>query len=77
MRLRQVRGLRRLGYIAGAPALPLVLLARMLRAVLPKRRYLGKLALAMPVVCLAMLIWAAGELTGYLFGPGESCRYVR
>jgi hypothetical protein len=77
MRLRQLRGLRRLAYLAGAPALPFLLLARTVRAVLPKRRCIGKLTLAMPIIYLAMVSWAMGELAGYLSGPGESCQYVR
>jgi hypothetical protein len=77
MRLRQIRGFRRVAYLAGAPALPLLLLARTVRAVLPKRRCIGKLALAMPMIYLGMVSWAVGELAGYLCGPGESCHYVR
>ena len=44
---------------------------------MPKRRHVGKLVLAMPMIFLAMLSWALGELTGYFAGPGESCEHVR
>jgi hypothetical protein len=77
MRLRQLRGLKRVAYLAGAPALPVMLLARTVRAVLPKRRHVGKLVLAMPMIFLAMLSWALGELVGYSSGPGRSCKHVR
>ena len=77
MRLRQLRGLKRVAYLAGAPALPVMLLARAVGAVLPKRRYVGKLVLAMPMIFLAMLSWALGELVGYSSGPGGSCKHVR
>ena len=77
MRLEQLSGLWRVAYIAGALVLPLLLLGRIVRAVLPKRRYLGKLTLAMPIILLAMLSWALGECTGYAFGSGRSCGRVR
>jgi hypothetical protein len=77
MRLRQFRGLGRAAYLAGTPALPLLLFARIVRAILPKQRYTGRLVMAMPMIFLAVLSWAMGELTGYLCGPGDSCRYVR
>jgi len=77
MRVRQFSALKRVAYLAGAPALSILLLARTVRAVLPKRRCIGKLALAMPMIYLAMLSWALGELTGYFAGPGESCEHVR
>jgi hypothetical protein len=77
MRLRQLSGIKRIVYLAGAPALPVVLLARTFRAVLPKRRCVGKLLLAMPMIFLATLSWALGELVGYTSGSGESCKHVR
>jgi hypothetical protein len=77
MRARQLRALKRVVYFAGAPALPVLFLARTVRAVLPKRRRIGKLALAMPMISLAMLSWAVGEFIGYFSGPGKSCQHVR
>jgi hypothetical protein len=53
---------------------PRQLLARTIRAVLPKRRHVGKLVLAMPMIFLAMLSWALGELVGYSSGTGGSCK---
>lgn len=77
MRLEQISLGRRLVYLAGSPALPLLLLARLLRALLPKRRRFGALARALPVIVLGTVGWALGELFGYLAGPGGSCRHVR
>lgn len=55
----------------------MLLMTRTVRAVLPKRRNISKLALAMPVIFLAALSWAVGEFVGYLSGSGESCKHVR
>jgi len=60
-----------------APVLPIVLTGRMLRKTLRKRRHLTALVLALPIVLLAILCWALGELCGYLMGPGLSCDHVR
>ncbi len=77
MRLRQLSPLRRACYVAAAPALPIVLTARMLRKTLGKRRRLAELALSFPISLLAILAWALGELCGYLAGSGMSCDQVR
>jgi len=77
MRLAELGRGRRIVYCVGALGLPVVFCARLLRALLPKRRRLRELALALPVVVLAMGSWAAGECWGYLTGRGESCRHVR
>lgn len=63
--------------IATAPGLPMLFCARIVRAVLPKRRYRREFVAAFPVIMLATTAWALGELVGYLRGPGESCRHVR
>jgi len=63
--------------IATAPGLPVLFCARIVRVVLPKRRYRREFILAFPVIMLATITWALGELVGYLGGPGRSCRHVR
>lgn len=68
---------RRVWFALGSPALPALLLARMLRDVLPRRRRWGRLALALPAIVLAVLAWSLGELCGYVAGPGGSCAHVR
>jgi len=77
IRLRELSRLRRAFYVAAAPALPIVLTARMLRRTLGKRRHLTELALSLPISLLAIVSWALGELCGYLTGPGVSCDHVR
>ena len=77
MRLRELSRLRRPWYVAAAPALPIVLTARMLRKTLGKRRRLAELALSFPISLLAILAWAVGEACGYLAGTGASCQHVR
>jgi len=77
MRLGELSPLRRLCYVAAAPALPIVLAARMLRKTLGKRGHLAELALSFPVSLVAILAWALGELCGYVAGAGASCDHVR
>ncbi len=77
MRLGELSRARRALYVVAAPALPIVLTARMLRKTLGKRRHLVEFSLSLPISLLAMLCWALGELCGYLTGPGLSCDHVR
>jgi hypothetical protein len=44
----------------------------MTRSVLAKRRLRSELAAASPYLALFTIIWAAGEILGYLAGPGEA-----
>jgi hypothetical protein len=67
---------RRLGRGLSAPFLPPLFSWRVIRAVLPKRRYLLPLVLSQPLLLLFHTWWAAGEACGYLAGPGESCARV-
>ncbi len=67
----------RVGYLVGSPGLPILFCLRLLKAVLPKRRYRRQLVLSFPIIILAMVSWALGEFWGYLSGPGTSCRHVR
>jgi hypothetical protein len=56
-------------------ALPPLLLFRMARNVLAKKRLLPELIRALPYLMLFTLIWASGEIVGYIFGPGDAlCR---
>jgi hypothetical protein len=77
MRLRELSRLRRACYVAAAPALLILLTARMLWKTLGKRRRLTELALSFPISLLAILAWVLGELCGYLAGSGVSCNHVR
>lgn len=51
---------------AGAPLVPLVLTARLVRRLLPQRRFRRPLATALPFVLLFNGAWAAGEAAGRL-----------
>lgn len=59
-------------YAGLALALPLVQTARVARAVAARRRYRVKLIGALPWMLLFTTCWAAGEITGYLAGAGQS-----
>ncbi len=77
MRIQQLGRVGRGIYVAGSIVLPVLFCARILRAVLPKRRYLRQLLFSFPIIVLATVSWAFGEFVGYLAGPGWSCRHVR
>ncbi len=57
---------KRIVYLALSPAIPLIYLARISRQVVRKRRRLGKLLIASPLMVLFLLSWSFGELLGYL-----------
>lgn len=76
MRLAGMSPARRAGYIVGSPLLPVVFLGRIIGAIVPKRRHLGRFAVCLPMVIAAVLSWSLGELCGYLLGPGTSCSHV-
>lgn len=70
---RRIRGApgRRALYLAAAPVIPLVLAARIARAVLGKRRHRLALLRAAPLLLLFLLAWTLGEALGYLRGPAR------
>lgn len=72
MRTARATTLERTLYLVGSPSLPVLLLMRTLRAILPKRRYLKQFILSLPVSLLAILFWSIGEFFGYLAGEGKS-----
>lgn len=72
------RGLpTRLAYAAATPALPPLLIARIVGNVRRRGRFGLRLAMAAPLVLLFSVVWAAGELVGYLAGPGDSILRIR
>ena len=66
----------RLLYGFGSAALPALLLARVARRVLSKRRHVGRFVACLPLVALFLTVGAAGEMLGYLVGPGRSLERV-
>jgi Glycosyl transferase family 2 len=67
---------KRLIYGVGSLALPALLLLRVTRTALTKKRHLGKFAASVPLIALFYTVGAAGEMIGYLFGPGDSLSRV-
>ncbi len=67
---------RRLIYGVGSLALPALLTLRVTRTALAKGRHLGRFAASLPLIALFYTVGAAGEMVGYLIGPGESLSRV-
>lgn len=67
----------RLAWAAGALLLPGLLVTRLTRNVLRRRMHVGWYVRSFPLVVLFSVAWAAGELVGYLAGPGDSLLKVR
>ena len=66
-RMSQSSQPRRLLWILAAPAVPLVLLGRIVRRVATRRpARLGRLLVGLPFCLCLLLAWSAGELGGYL-----------
>lgn len=59
---------------ASTPLVPLLLCARWTRAIWPKRRERLRYLMTLPLQLALFSVWAAGEMCGYLFGCGGSCR---
>lgn len=57
----------RLVYAALSPVIPFLYLYRIVGRVFAKKRNIGKLVLASPVLILFLLSWSAGEFSGYLW----------
>lgn len=74
MRVAGVAAWRRAAWGAASVVLPGLLPGRIVFQTFRKGRRLGRLAFALPYIVLFMTAWAAGEMTGYLTGPGASTR---
>ncbi len=75
-RSKAMPGSRRLAYLAAAPVVPFVLLARMTRRIWNKHCHVEKFALSLPLLIPALTVYAAGEWVGYLAGPGDALSKV-
>jgi glycosyltransferase involved in cell wall biosynthesis len=60
----------RLRLLAAVPLVPLLLYLRAARKVFAKPGYAGRFLLTTPLLLCYFTAWAAGEASGYLFGPG-------
>ena len=74
-RLARMRTAERFLRLAGSFILPPVMLWRTLSAVIEKRRFVNRALLALPLIGCLLSCHAAGELVGYLTGPGDSGSY--
>ena len=63
---------KRAALIAASPSIPLLYLFRITRRVLARKRNVGKLVAAFPILSLFLLSWSLGELSGYVWRGGES-----
>jgi glycosyltransferase involved in cell wall biosynthesis len=69
MRSKRISSAERSLHLVTTPALPLVLFYRRLRAALANPRHRAKVLLTTPLLAVMVIVWSAGELTGYLLGP--------
>lgn len=63
---------RRALFTIGCAVLPAVVLARIVRDLVAKRRYVPQLVLSLPYLAIFACVWAAGEAVGYATGSGRS-----
>ena len=71
-RVENATAARRVLFTLGCVVLPAVVLARLLRDLLPKGRHLSRLLLSLPYLAIFACVWAAGEAVGYAAGPARS-----
>jgi hypothetical protein len=67
-RLKEMKSLTRLLYIILSPAIPVVVLGRIVWKVLRSRRNRLKLMCSLPYLIMLTVVWALGELVGYVTG---------
>jgi hypothetical protein len=58
----------RLIYLLASPAIPIVFLLRITGRVVAKRRHVGRLLMAYPILALFLMAWSFGEMLGYARG---------
>ena len=76
MRRRKSTTLQKFIYLVYTPIAPFHLTWRIVRNVLQKKRHRKELLLSFPFLAVFMCSYAAGELTGQLFGSGNSLAKV-
>jgi glycosyltransferase involved in cell wall biosynthesis len=67
---------RRLAFGAASFALPPLLYYRVVSRVVSKHRHRAELVRSLPLLALFVTSWAAGEIVGSWFGPGDSLSRV-
>jgi hypothetical protein len=76
-RLRGASFALRAAYAIATLALPALLLLRISRNVLGNPAYRNSLLMSLPLLVLFVVAWAAGEVVGYLAGPGDALGRVQ
>ncbi len=71
-RAAEISFAKRFVYAAFSFLLPFLLTARIVSRGVMKRRFLGKLFSALPVIFLLQTIWASGEFVGYVTGKAAA-----
>jgi hypothetical protein len=66
-----------MAYATGSLVLPPVLLLRILSRVGARPAHRGTLLKSLPLIATFVVSWAAGEMVGYLVGPGDALSRVR
>jgi hypothetical protein len=74
MRAQKSSAAKRTTLFAAGPALPILLLTKLLRRASPKNEGLRLVFAHLPWICLLVTIWALGEWVGNLLGSGKSCQ---
>jgi len=72
MRQTRISGLKYILLIFSTPLLPGLMFYRITRQILSKKRHYKEFLFSFPFLTAFLLSYAAGELVGYLFGPGNS-----
>lgn len=76
LRLSQSKPVARLFMSVLTLGLPALLLIRIGRNLMAKKRLIAQFARALPYLTVFVLIWALGELVGYVMGPGNALSRV-
>lgn len=63
--------LKRMAAAAASVILPPILLMRLFQAAM-RKGMAGKMARSLPSLCGLVMVWAGGEMWGYVFGPGDA-----
>lgn len=75
-RVTGASAVRRASFGLAAFALPPVLYYRVVSRVIAKRKHRAELVRSLPLLALFVVSWAAGEIVGSWFGPGDSLARV-
>jgi len=71
-RARHLPMSRKLAYSLASPLVPFLLLARMAQRVWRQHCHVSKFAQSLPLLIPVLFVYVAGELVGYLAGPGDA-----